>query len=285
MTIDYIKKTLSLSFSLAKTQFKLRNEGSYLGIFWYLLDPLAMFLIIFLLSGVLANTDDIKNYPIYLLLGLIMFNFFRQTTINSTNSIVTNAAFIKSMRISSESFVVSSAILSFFSHLFELVILLFFMIFFKISLIGFFLYPTVFLFLFLFSLVLLFFMIFFKISLIGFFLYPTVFLFLFLFSLGASFILASIGVYVNDINNVWSVLINLLWFSTPIFYVISFGSASVINKLNPLFYFVNIAREMVISGSILSIGQVVLTAVLSSVFFLSGLFIFEKSKTKFAELL
>ena len=254
MTIDYIKKTLSLSFSLAKTQFKLRNEGSYIGIFWYLLDPLAMFLIIFLLSGVLANTDDIKNYPIYLLLGLIMFNFFRQTTINSTNSIVTNAAFIKSMRISSESFVVSSAILSFFSHLFELVILLFFMIFFKISLIGFFLYPTV-------------------------------FLFLFLFSLGASFILASIGVYVNDINNVWSVLINLLWFSTPIFYVISFGSASVINKLNPLFYFVNIAREMVISGSILSIGQVVLTAVLSSVFFLSGLFIFEKSKTKFAELL
>src|SRR3989344_7733394 len=194
MTIDYIKKTLSLSFSLAKTQFKLRNEGSYLGIFWYLLDPLAMFLIILALNGILANTNT-KNYPVYLLLGLIMFNFFRQTTINSTNSIVANAGFIKSMRISSESFVVSSAILSFFSHLFELVILLFFMIFFKISLIGFFLYPTV-------------------------------FLFLFLFSLGASFILASIGVYVNDINNVWSVLINLLWFSKPIFYVISFGSAA-----------------------------------------------------------
>lgn len=250
---DYIKKTLQLSFSLAKTQFKLRNEGSYLGIFWYLLDPLAMFLIILVLSGVLVNTVT-KNYPVYLLLGLIMFNFFRQTTINSTNSIVANAAFIKSMKISSESFVVSSVMLSLFSHLFELIILLFFMLFFKISLIGLFLYPLV-------------------------------FLFLFLFALGVSFILASVGVFINDISNVWSVLINLLWFSTPIFYVISGGSATIVNKLNPMFYFVSIAREIVIGGFVLSPNQLVLTAILSLVFFLSGLAIFEKFKTKFAELI
>jgi len=251
--IENIKKTFRLSFSLAVAQFKLRNEGSYLGIFWYLLDPLAMFSIILILSGVLTNTN-IKNYPVYLLLGLIMFNFFRQTTINSTNSIVANAAFIKSMKISSEVFVISVAIQSFFSHLFELVILLFFIIFFKIPLIGFFLYPAV-------------------------------FLFLFLFSLGASFILASIGVYVNDINNVWSVFINILWFSTPIFYVISDGGPAIINKLNPMFYFVSIAREIVIGGSIFPTGQLIEIAVLSVIFFLSGLVIFEKFKTKFAELI
>lgn len=253
MMSDYIKKTLRLSFSLAKTQFKLRNEGSYLGIFWYLLDPLAMFSIILILGGVLAKTD-IENYPVYLLLGLMMFNFFRQTTINSTNSIVANSAFIKSMKISSEAFVISVAMQSFFSHLFELVILLFFMIFFKIPLIGFFLYPAV-------------------------------FLFLFLFSIGVSFILATLGVYINDINNVWSVFINLLWFSTPIFYVISAGGATIINKVNPMFYFVNMARELVIGSSIFSISLLVETVVLSVGFFLAGLIIFEKFKAKFAELI
>lgn len=251
--LDYIKKTLRLSFSLAKTQFKLRNEGSYLGVFWYLLDPLAMFSIILILGGVITKTD-IKNYPIYLLLGLIMFNFFRQMTINSTNSIVANTHFIKSMKISSESFVVSVAIQSFFSHIFELAILLFFMIFFKVPLIGFFFYPAI-------------------------------FLFLFLFSIGASFILATLGVYINDINNVWSVFINLLWFSTPIFYVISVGGATFINKLNPMFYFVNIAREIVIGNADFSAGQFIGTAFLSTAFFLAGLIVFEKCKNNFAELI
>lgn len=251
--IREIKKILSLSLSLAKTQFKLRNEGSYLGIFWYLLDPLAMFLIILGLSGVLAN-NNVKNFPVYLLLGLIMFNFFRQTTISSTNAIAANAGFIKSMKISSESFVVSSAMQSFFSHLFELAVLLAFMIFFKMPLIGFFWYPLI-------------------------------FLFLFLFSTGVSFFLASAGVYVNDLNNVWSVFVNLLWFSTPIFYVITAGSETIINKLNPMFYFVNTARDLMLSNSAFPTGNFFGIVLLSVVFFLAGIIFFEKFKKKFAELL
>lgn len=253
LAIDYIKKTLALSFSLAKTQFKLRNEGSYLGIFWYLLDPLAMFLIILALGGALGSNNT-ENFPVYLLLGLVMFNFFRQTTINSTNSIVANAGFIKSMKISSESFVISSAMQSFFSHLFELAILLAFMVFFKISLIGLFWYPLI-------------------------------FLFLFLFSIGVSFFLASAGVYVNDLNNVWSVFVNLLWFSTPIFYVIAEGSEAIINKLNPMFYFVNLARELMLSNSFFSMDIFFGIAVFSIAFFLAGIIFFEKFKKKFAELL
>lgn len=250
---DYFKKTLRLSYSLAKTQFKLRNEGSYIGVFWYLLDPLAMFLIILILGKVITRTD-IQYYPLYLLLGLIMFNFFRQTTINSVNAITSNSGYLKSMKISSEAFVVSASLQSAFSHFFELTILICFIIFFKVPLAG---------------------IIF----------YPFIFFFLFLFSLGFSFILATLGVYVNDLGNVWTVIINLLWFSTPIFYIISPGEINMINKLNPMFYLVLIARDLIIYGRIPPLNSIWFVAISSAVFLLTGTFIFEKFKKKFAQLI
>ena len=247
------KKILSLGFSLAKTQFKLRNEGSYLGVFWYLLDPLAMFFIIILLGGVITRTD-IENYPIYLLLGLIMFNFFRQATTNAVGSIVSNAGYIKAMKISSESFVVSTALMSLFSHFFEIVILLGFIIFFKIPISGLLLYPVIF------------------------------FLF-FLFSIGFSFLLATLGAYVNDLTNVWSVFINLLWFLTPIFYFIPPGDLTMINKLNPIFYFITSAREAVVYNRVPSPELFLILFLLGLGTLAGGLFIFNKFKRRFSEVI
>jgi len=249
---DKIKKVFFLGLALARSQFKLRNEGSYLGIFWYLLDPFAMFFIILMLGGLLS-VSMAENYPVYLFMGLIIFNFFRQATMQSINAITSNAGFIKSMRISSESFVVSFAIQSFFSHFFELLILLVFLIYFKISLLG----------------------------MLAYFL---AFIPLFLFSLGVSFFLAVLGVYVNDINNVWAVLMNMLWFSTPIFYAIPQNQATLLHKLNPMYYFVQMARELVMGGSVQLI-KIAGIFVLSLAFFIAGILFFGAFKKKFAELL
>lgn len=248
-----LKGILGLSLSLAKVNFKLRNEGSYLGIFWYLLDPFLMFLIILILGKVITRTD-IPHYPLYLLLGLIVFNFFRQATINATTSITSNSGFIKSMKISSESFVISAVLQTIFSHFFELLALLAFILFFKVSIMG---------------------IIF----------YLPVFFFLVIFTLGFSLILATINVYVNDLINIWIVLINLLWFSTPIFYIISLENLTFVNRLNPMFYFVSIARDLVIYNKIPSL-DFILPAVLFSIVFLSlGLLIFKRYKKKFAEMI
>jgi len=56
LKISKIKKTLSLGFSLASAQFKLRNEGSYLGVLWYLLEPLSFFAILLFLAGVISDS-------------------------------------------------------------------------------------------------------------------------------------------------------------------------------------------------------------------------------------
>ena len=95
-----------LSLSLAKTSFKLRNEKSYLGVFWYLLEPLSFFITLYALGSFLGG-DGIEKFPLYLFLGIIMFNFFSSCTMVSCGCIESNSGFIKSLNIEKAPFVFS----------------------------------------------------------------------------------------------------------------------------------------------------------------------------------
>ncbi|MFH1995648.1 MAG: hypothetical protein ABIJ27_01470, partial [Candidatus Omnitrophota bacterium] len=120
--IGDLLKVLRLSFHLAITNFKLKNEGSFLGICWYLLEPLLMFLVILLVRSAIIESA-ISHYPIYLLIGLIIFNFFRKTTASSLSAISGNIGILKSMKIATESFVIADVVQALISHVFEMLIL------------------------------------------------------------------------------------------------------------------------------------------------------------------
>jgi lipopolysaccharide transport system permease protein len=247
------KNILSLSYSLAKANFKLRNEGSYLGILWYLLNPLSFFLIILCLKGVLFSTANTVYYPAYLLVGLIMMNFFSQNIAASIDLIRNNSGVIKSIKIPYEVFVIAALYQSIFSHLFEL-----------------FLVAVLFLY--------------FHISIIGILWYIIIFIFFALFTLGASFLATTIGLYFNDLKNIWAILSQLLLFITPVFYAVSPGNYLYSGNLfNPLFYFITSARDVAIYASFppLLMAVFILTASLCSLAI--GLFVFGKYKKRFAE--
>lgn len=251
--MNKLKSNLGLSLALAKADFKLRNEGSYLGVLWYLLNPLFLFLILMFIRGVISRTS-IEYYPLYLLLGLIIFNFFRGTTNYAITSISANAGFVKSMQISKESLVISRVFQNVFSHFFEIVLFMIFMLFFKISLINIAIYILIF---------------------------P----FLLLFVLGASFFLATVRIYISDLENVWRIISLLIWFTIPIFYVIEKTTINYkLNLFNPMFYFVKIARDIIIYGEIPEIWMIGIMIFFSLASFLIGFFIFEKYKKKFPEL-
>jgi lipopolysaccharide transport system permease protein len=245
-----LKSILGLSFQLAKASFKMKNEGSYLGILWYLLEPLALFVIFMLIR---IGNSDVPFFALYLFIGLIMFNFFTKTTVEAVETIETNSEMIKSLKINKEVFVVSAVLKSVFSHFFEIVAFLAFMIYFGAPLLNILWYP----------LVLLVFLV---------------------FTLGVCFFVATIGVYVSDFSNVWSIITRVLFFGTPIFYVIAdFNGLAKIEYLNPLYYFITIARELVIYGRIpetLLLGGACLFSLLA---FLIGFTVFELNKKKFAE--
>ncbi|MGA2418347.1 MAG: ABC transporter permease [Candidatus Staskawiczbacteria bacterium] len=253
---DYSKKIKSifgLSFQLAKAEFKLRNEGSYFGIFWYLLNPLLAFSLLYLVFSDRLGSN-IPRYPLYLLLGIIMFNFFQGATIESLASIIKDyKSVIKSINFPREALTASIVLKNLFSHFFEV-------IFFTILL------------------------IFFKVSVLGLLYYFLILIFFCLFIFGASLILSSLAVYFIDLEGIWSFVVRLLWLGTPIFYTIA-GQVRLyyINLFNPMYYFITIARDAVIYSEmpdILMLSGMVFYTLLS---FVVGILLFNILKTKFAE--
>jgi len=182
-----------------------------------------------------------------------MYNFFLAVTVSATTCMSINSGFIKSIKISPESFVIASAFQYVFSHLFEVVIFTLFMIIFKANL----LFLAI---------------------------YPVIFFFFFLFVLGVSFVLAAWGVYLIDLNNVWQVACRFLFFATPIFYLIPKNTwLFFINTFNPLYHYISISRDIIIYNNFPVFHGMFLAAIISVSSFFIGLFIFKKSKDKFAE--
>lgn len=251
--IKSFKSILGLSLSLAKANFKVRNEGSYLGIIWYLLEPLAFFTVLLFLGGAIYN-NSILNYPAYLLIGLIMFNFFLSVTNNSSSIILKNRHFIRSIKINLNSFIFSNVLQGIFSHIFEILLFVLLLIYLKISII---------------------YIVF----------YPLIFLFFCIFTLGVSYIFATIGIYIADWENIWLVGGRLFWFVTPVFYVIGDSNSliSKINYINPLSHFLTITRNLIIYGQLPTFFSVISIIIISIVTFLFGFFVFNKNKHSFAE--
>lgn len=246
-----IKNIFGLSIQLAKASFKIRNEGTSLGILWYLLDPIVFFTIMFILNQNILKSD-INLYAVYLLIGLVMYNFFDRASKAASNVISANANFVKSIKINLEALVLAKPLQFTFSHLFEILILGIFLIFFKLSLVG----------------ILLYFL-------------P--FILLFTFSLGISFILASAGTFLKDLPNIWQIVSRLLLFVTPIFYMAEqktwLGS---INLLNPLTHYISLARDLIINSS-LNLQTLSICLIISLISLVFGIIIFEKTKIRFAE--
>lgn len=251
---NHISKIISLSISLAKTNFKLRNEGSYLGLFWYILNPLALFLIILFIKNDAFRDVDIVAYPVYLLVGLLIFNFFTQTLSAMVTVISSYGGLIKSVKVNTEALVIGRILQSVFSHLFEIVLL------------------------FVVSLVL-------HLPLWGVLFYVIGFTLFFFFVLGLSFIFATLGLFINDLGNVWTAVSQALFFVTPIFFIPIVGtSLSLLNIYNPLYYFLIFLRTALIGGMMPSLDIILICAGLALVSFTVGLYVFNKYKTKFAEL-
>ena len=246
------KKTLSLSYSLAKTNFKLRNEGSYLGILWYLLNPLSLFITILFVKQTAFDHVEIAMYPIYLLVGLVMLSYLNRVVSLSTDVIRSNSSFIKSIHIPTEVLVVSSVLHVCMLHIFEVFLILCLAIYMQISLFQ-----------------------------VGLYFIATIAFTLFLF--GLAFIFATIGVYVTDIGNIWSVVSQLIFFVTPIFYALNpSNSLYTFNLYNPLYYFITFSRDMLIRGTttLWTLQMISISCVVSLVI---GLAVFGRYRRRFAE--
>ncbi|MBS7346767.1 MAG: ABC transporter permease, partial [Candidatus Sacchiramonaceae bacterium] len=83
------KKNRVLLYELVKTDFKLRYQGSFLGVLWSVLKPLMLFAVMYtVFVRFLKFTDGTPTYPIVLLLGISLWSFFTEATSVGMQSIV-----------------------------------------------------------------------------------------------------------------------------------------------------------------------------------------------------
>ncbi len=246
----------SLIFTFAVMDLKLRYRNSILGIAWSFLEPLLILSILNLVfSTILVNS--IEYFPIFLILSLVMYNMFTRSTSMSAESMLSKATIIKSVYLKREIFAISSTITAFFMMLIESVIVIVFIIIFQFT-------PTIT------SIVI-----------------PLLSVLLFIFSLGISLPLSALNVRFRDTRIIWTVLLQGLFFLTPIFYEIDFlpESISQIVRLNPLAVIMELGHNALLYDTWPSVSDLSYVTVTSFVSLFVGWAIFRKMNRKIDELI
>lgn len=186
------KKNRALLSELVRTDFKLRYQGSVLGYAWSLLRPLLLFLILFIVFvKFLKIGDEIPHFPVYLLLGLVIWNFFAEMTSQSLGSIVGRGDLIRKIRIPRWMIVLSSSISALINMGLTLVVIVAFMALNHVDLLRTSLW------------------------------FPLILVQVYLLSLGVSLFLAAAFVKYRDMSYIWEVVMQAAFYITPILYPLS----------------------------------------------------------------
>jgi ABC-2 type transport system permease protein len=94
-----LQRVWNLTWMLATTEFKLRFYGSVLGYAWTLARPFLFFGVIYLVFSEIAGLDaNVKNYGVYILFGLVLFQFFGDTTNNCVRCLVAREGLLRKVR-------------------------------------------------------------------------------------------------------------------------------------------------------------------------------------------
>ena len=125
---------INLIKELAITDFKLKYQGSVLGYVWSLIKPLAYFGVLYIVfTKIFKLGDSIPYYPIYLLLGVILFGFWADATSMAMNSIVSRGELIRKVYFPRIVLVIASSITSIITLFLNLIVCFCFSLFCRCS--------------------------------------------------------------------------------------------------------------------------------------------------------
>lgn len=249
------KQNLELIWQLAKTDFKIRYNGSVLGYLWALLKPLLIFLILnFVFSNVFGK--NIPHYSINLLTGIILWSYFAEATSVGMSALLSKANLITKVKISKTAIIFASTINSTITFLINLVILLVFFI-------GYHVVP----------------------SLLGVLLFLVFLFILYGLVLGITFLTAPLFVKYRDLNQIWEVLLTLGFYASPIIYPLSLIPAKYqgFMWINPMSYLINYSKLALIDNQFISLSRFSILLAVVLIILFSGLLVFSKMKSKVAE--
>ena len=206
----------SLVFNFAWTDIKVRYKSTYLGLLWTTLEPLLLFVFMYIVfTSIRIRTGE--DFAIYLLIGIILYHAFTRGTQGGMLSLRGNRSILSSINIRREFFPVATTVTAIFILFIEMGVFFGLMPFFDFV-------PAQ-------TIIYL----------------PIVLLLLVLLILGISYLLAIVHAYIKDIQPFWAVFVHAMFFVTPIFWYMEDASGIIleIQKLNPIGQLIEIAHQIV----------------------------------------
>jgi ABC-2 type transport system permease protein len=248
------KNYFEILWILAKTDFKMRYYGSLFGYLWSLAKPLLIFIVLYIVFSIFMNFD-IPNFQLYLLSGIIIWNFFAEGTIFGLNSLISKNNLLRNIYFPRILLVISSVLNAFFTLLINLII--FFAVFFVTGLD--------------FDL---------KILLIPFYLFV-----LLILVISFSLFFSVLQVRFRDISQIWEVFLQLGFFLTPIIYPVTFipEKYKFFIFLNPVANIVYDFRLIILNHELPSLNFNLLLFFEIIILFFSSLYFFQKYSYKVIE--
>lgn len=261
-----MKTFFPLLVNLTSRDFKVKYRRSMLGVLWSILNPLFTMLVITAVFGVLLGENRPPHFASYYITGWSIWNFFSEATSLSMGSVLGGASLIKKVYIPKYIFPLEKCVFALINFAFSIVAVIAVMLIDGV-------YPTW-----------------------AMLLAPVPVLYCFVFSVGFSLILSALTVYFRDIQHLYSVLLTLWLYLTPIVYPISVIEGNqwimTIIRCNPMFYFVDYFRNVMMLGvndplvvnssyNLPTLEENLICLAIAVVTLLIGALVFSKAQKKF----
>lgn len=204
---------------LVSRDFKTKYKRSVLGYLWSFLNPLLTMTVQYIVFSTIFRSD-IKNFPVYLLSGIILFNFFSDAVGQGLSAIVNNTALITKVYVPKYIYPITKVVSCSINLMISIIPLLLVALLTGAPITK--------------ALLLL----------------PFGLICLITFCIGLSLVLCSAMVFFRDTQYLWGI-ISLAWmYATPLFYPENIipEQYKLIQKLNPMYYFIKFVRTLMIEG-------------------------------------
>lgn len=242
--------------------FRVKYQNSVLGYVWSLGKPLILFLVIyFVFHGFLKIGNDIPNFPLYLLLGIVFWTYFSESTLVSMHSVVGYGPLIRKVYFPRELLIFAATVTTTLTFLLNLAALFALLFLFRVPL-----------------------------SARALLIVPLL-LQLLALSLGLSLILASIFVRFRDLAHIWEIVLQALFYATPVLYPVTLLPQGAVRKvllLNPLAEILQNARYVLVTTTSVRSEQVLgalwpVPYAATAIVLVVGWLLFRRASATFAE--
>jgi len=243
----FARQEVNLIRELVINEFKLKYKNSALGFFWSFLRPMSMLAVLYIVFNLFIKIN-VKDYALFLLFGIISWNFFAECTSVGLSSITSKSNIVKKINFKYEILVLSAGLTSFISFLLNFLVFFIILLFTKglPKLIALYILLPVS-----------------GLLLIGF---------------GLSFMLSTLFMKYRDISYVWEALLQILFWLTPIAYPIEVVPATYLRfyMLNPLAIIITVSRELIINSRLTYVNLLILSMIIALIILIFGYTIYKR---------